>query len=249
LDNEFRDPDIDRYLERFEEYDPAVAVIGDAYSREEAEQLDEIAQELLEEHPYKEIIVVPKSEQAFEPLSDDLTLGVPVGYSDIQAEDLGWHRYRGRDAHLLGGAPDKAYDAIQKLTQPNLNGDSPANVVGLDWNGFHKVAFLGEYWSSEGWKPADHLSIRETVRNSLQEIKGYWQEKGVWPDTEPCELYGSAVEEPDELIFMDRGGDPIGGQEELEHAYVQEYEDYGKLAFESDHRRKHWEYFEDLTPV
>jgi hypothetical protein len=130
-----------------------------------------------------------------------------------------------------------------------LNGDEPADIVGLDWNGFHGVVYLGESRSSGGWKRADHLSIRETVRDSLQEIKAFWQSKGVWPDPEPRPLYGPAVQEPDELIFMDRGGDPIGDREDLEHAFVEEYEEYGKLAFETEHRKKHWEYYEDLTPV
>ena len=249
LDNDFRDPDRERYLEQFERYDPSVAIVGDAYDQREAEELDQIGSEILEEHPEKTVVAVPKCEEAFNTFSESITLGVPIGYSDIHAEDLGWNHYRGKDVHLLGGSPDKAYGAIQKLTQPNLAGDPPANVVGLDYNGFHKVAYLGEYWSSDGWKPADHLSIRDTVRKSLEEAKKYWQEKGVWPETEPREIYGSAVEEPDELIFMDKGGDPIGEKENLEHAYVEEYEEYGKLAFESESRKKHWEWYENLTPV
>jgi hypothetical protein len=203
----------------------------------------------LEEHPQKTVVVVPKCEEAFDEFSSDVVYGVPIGYSSIHAEDLGWQQYRGRDVHLLGGSPEKAYTAIQKLTQPNLSGDPPANVVGLDWNGVHKVAYLGEYWSSDGWKSAHELSIRETVRKSLEEVKEFWQSKGVWPDTEPRDLYGEAVDEPDDLIFMDRGGDPIGGKEELEHAYIEEYEEYGKLAFDSEDRKKHWEYYEGLTPV
>jgi hypothetical protein len=43
--------------------------------------------------------------------------------------------------------------------------------------------------------------VRETVRKSLQEIKQYWQERGIWYDTEPIELYGETVEKPDEFVF------------------------------------------------
>lgn len=32
LDNEFRNPDVDRYLVRFETHDPSVAILGDAYT-------------------------------------------------------------------------------------------------------------------------------------------------------------------------------------------------------------------------
>lgn len=63
---------------------------------------------------------------------------------------------------------------IEELTQPTLTGEPPADIVGLDWNGPQKAAYLGEHWSRDGWQPADHLSIRDTVCESLREIKAYW---------------------------------------------------------------------------
>lgn len=249
LDNDFRDPDIDRFLEKFEEYDPSVAILGDAYSEVEAQELNEVASELLEDNPHKEIVVVPKCEDAFDVLDGNVILGVPIGYSDIHAEDLGWSNYRGRPVHVLGAAPDKSFEAIQKLVQPNLAGDPPADVRGVDWNGNQKIAYLGEYWSRDGWQSADHLSIRETVRKSLEEIKAFWEDKGVWPETEPRELYGPAVREPDFEIFMDKGGDPIPSREDLEKAYVEEYEEKGTLAFESEVQKEFVEYREGLTPA
>lgn len=248
LDNYFEDPDIDRYLETFEEVDPSVAVIGDAYGREEAEILDGVVSELHEKYPFKELIVVPKCGEAFDALSEDATLGYPLGFSDLEPEDYSdLTDWRGRRVHILGGAPDKQYRAIQDLTGPVLNGDPPADIAGCDWNGAHKVAYLGEYWSRDGWQPADHLSIRETVRESLEEIKAFWQDKEFWPETEPIDLYGEPTKEPDELIWMDDGGDPIGPLEELEKAYVGEYEDKGKLAFRSEAEKKFIEYRENLT--
>jgi len=249
LDNDFRDPDRERYLEQFERHDPSVAIIGDAYSQEETEELDQIASGILEEHPEKTVVAVPKCTQAFNQFSESITLGVPIGYSDIHAEDLGWNQYRGRDVHLLGGSPVKAYEAIEKLTQPNLSGDPPANVVGLDYNGFHKVAYLGEYFSRDGYQRADDLSIRETVRKSLEEAKKFWQERGVWTETEPRELYGEAVEEPDELIFMDQGGDPIPSRESLEKAFVDTYQYNGRSvtwAFQDSDYKGFVEYREGL---
>lgn len=247
LDNDFRDPDLDRFLNRFQEYDPSVAVLGDAYTEEEAEELNDVACELLEESPGKEVVVVPKCESAFDVLDGDVTLGVPIGYSDIHAEDLGWRNYRGRPVHVLGAAPDKSYEAIQKLVQPNLFNDEPADIRGVDWNGNQKIAYKGEYWSRDGWQRADHLSIRETVRKGLEEIKEFWQERGVWPDVEPREIYGKAVEEPDEFLWMDDGGDPISNREALETAYVEEYEEEGVLAFESSVEKEFVEYREGLT--
>lgn len=250
LDNDFRDPDLARYLDRFDRYDPPVAILGDAYTRWKADQYQTVTDKLQDRYPHKEYVVVPKCRTAFDALDADVTLGVPLGYSDETWKEfsdiLDW---RGRNVHLLGGNPHVQYSAIQELTQPTVTGDPPANIVGMDWNGPHKGALMGEYWTPQGWEPADHLSIRETVRNSLYEIKRFWQDKGVWPDTEPIDLYGPAVQEPDERIFMDQGGDPIPGREALEQAYVTEYEEYGTLAFESQTQQQFVEWREGLEPV
>jgi len=237
-------------LEKFNEVDPSVAVIGDAYDEVEAQLLDEVVSELSEENPHKEYIVVPKSGETFDVLSDEVTLGYPIGFSNLEPEDYSdLSDWRGRRIHLLGSAPDKQYRAMRELTGPNLSGDEPADIVGVDWNSVHKVAYHGEYWSQDGWQSADHLSIRGTVRESLKEIKQFWQDKGHWPETEPIEIYGEPTEEPDDSIWMDDGGDPIGSLEELEKAYVSEYEGRGKMAFRNEAQKKFIEYREDLTKV
>lgn len=250
LDNNFRDPDLDRYLQAFERYDPSVAVLGDAYNKEEATELNQTVDQLQKKYPHKEYVVVPKCREALETLDDDLTLGYAMGYSDLQASDfsdpIDW---RGLKVHLLGASPPKQYAVIQELTQPTLTDDPPADIVGLDWNGTHRGACKGEYWTPSGWQPADHLSIRETVRKSLEESKRYWQERGVWPDTEPIELHGPAVHYPDDQIFMDLGGELIPNQEALEQAYVQSYEYNGEAvtwAFQSEVEKKFVEYRDGL---
>lgn len=248
LDNDFRNPDTARYLDRFEQYDPSVAVLGDAYTRWDAEQYQKVINELREEYPYKEYIVVPKCRAAFDELDEEVTLGMPLGYSEESWKDFSdLTDWRSRDIHLLGGNPHKQYDAIQELTQPTVTGHQPADIVGMDWNGPHKGALVGEYWTPDGWEQADQLTVRETVRKSLEEIKRYWQDQGVWPETEPINLYGPAVEEPDELLYMDQGGDPIPSREALESAYVDEYEDKGVLAFASETQKDFIEYRENLT--
>jgi hypothetical protein len=250
LDNDFRDPDIGRYLEEFDTYDPSVAVLGDVYTPAEAEGFDAVVEQLRDEYPHKEYVVVPKCRQAFDLLDDQVTLGYAMGYSDIAAAEISdITDWRGRKVHLLGASPPKQYSVIQDLTQPRITGEPPADIVGLDWNGPHKGALVGEYWSTDGWQPADRLTIRETVRESLKEIKQYWQERGVWPDTEPIDLYGPAVQEPDERIFVDRGGAPILDREELESAYVEEYVDQGTWAYASETQKKFIEYRENLTPA
>lgn len=194
--------------------------------------------------------MVPKCRTAFDILDDETVLGYPMGYSNVQAQDVAdLSEWRGRKIHVLGASPPKQYTVINGLTQPTLADAPPADIVGLDWNGLQKGAYKGEYWSRDGWQPADHLSIRGTVRTSLQEIKAFWQDHGVWPETEPIDLYGPALDEPDEHIFMDKGGDPIQDREALEAAYVEEYFDRGTWAFQSETQKKFIEYREGLTQL
>ena len=43
LDNDFRNPDLDRYIKRFEAYEPSIGVLGDAYDAEEAREYNRVA--------------------------------------------------------------------------------------------------------------------------------------------------------------------------------------------------------------
>ena len=217
-----------------------MAVIGDAYSGEEACEFNDAIRELRETAPNKTYVVVPKCREAFEILDEDIVLGYANGYSDVQAEDLGLQHYRGRDVHVLGSSPPKQYQVIQQLTQPNLRGDPPVDIKGVDWNGPHKVAYLGEYWSADGWQSADHLSIRETVEESLKEVKEFWQEKDLWPETEPKDISGGPSEEPDDPVYAVSGQD-IDSKEKLEKSHIAEYEDQ-VYAFESKTAQRFLEY-------
>jgi hypothetical protein len=114
----------------------------------------------------------------------------------------------------------------------------------MNWNGIHKIAYLGEYWHRDGWQPADHLSIRETVRTGLREIKRFWQKHGVWPETEPINRYGPAVQEPGNPVYAVTGHD-IASREELEEAIVVEYDEEA-LAYRSDAERAFLEYRENM---
>jgi hypothetical protein len=69
----------------------------------------------------------------------------------------------------------------------------------------------------------------------------------VWPETEPVELFGKPVEQPEECLWMNQGGEPIGSREELEKAYIGQYEEKGKLAFSSEVEKRFIEYREGLT--
>jgi len=249
MDNDDENPDLDRFLETYRERQPSVAVIGDAYNKEQAEKYQFVIDELKEEYPHRRFIVAPKSEEVFDILDPETTtLGYPNGKSPVQGEDLGITNFRGWDVHILGGNPSDAYSAIQKLTQPVLDGSEPANIVGYDCNLPLRMAYW-EFWTPDGWIDNGSMSPRETARRSYKEIKQFLQGKGVWPDTEPIQLYGEPTEEPDDAIWMDDGGDPISSLEELEEAYIGEYEEKEKMAFQSEVEKKFIEYREDLTKV
>jgi hypothetical protein len=249
IDNDYENPDLERFLEEWHERRPQVAVIGDAYDGDEALMYQAVIDDLVEDFPYKRFIVTPKSVEAFEYLNPETTvLGYPNGNSPIQGEDLGPVNYRDFDVHILGGNPYEAVEAIDSLTQPTIDGRLPANIVGYDCNLPLRMAHW-EYWTPEGWKDNGALTPRETARRSYREIKKFLQDKDLWPETEPVDLYGQPTKEPDELIWMDDGGDPIGTIEDLEKAYVGEYEEQGKLAFRSEVQKKFIEYREDLTKV
>lgn len=246
LDNDFRHPDLDRYIERSEQYEPSVGVLGDAYDVEEAREYNRTARELTSKFSGTELIVVPKCREAIDIIDDDIVLGYPMGYSDLTAEVytniVDW---RGRRVHLLGASPPKQYEVIEELTQPRVTGEEPADIVGVDWNGIHLAALKGESFSPHGYRAADELSIRETVRQSLRAIKRYWQSVGVWPTTEKDQNPLTA-EPMDPVWAVD--GRHAGGRD-LEDAIVVEYENGQTLAYRSEHERDRIEYREGLTPV
>lgn len=136
---------------------------------------------------------------------------------------------------------------IQQLTQPTLDNAKPADIVGLDGNCAWKVAYVGEHWSPTGWKRADHLSIRETVETSLREMRGFWQSVGVWPESSPCDVYGAAVQQPDDAMWIDRAGDPIPDRDGLERSHIASYDELGSVAFESEAYKNFVEYRSGLV--
>ncbi|WP_218836296.1 DUF6610 family protein [Halorarum salinum] len=244
LDNDFRDPDLDRYLERVDRYHPDVAVVGDATTYDEAERYQQAANNIRDIYSEVEPVIVPKCRDALEAIEQDTVIGWPNGYANIDPLDYSSIRdWRGRRVHILGGSPTDQYDIVQLLTQPTLTNDDPADIIGLDGNGVLKAAYFGEYWTPTGYERADHLSIRDTVRRSLEEMKEFWEGHGIWPDEEPIDRYGPAVKEPDEPIWMDDGGDPLVSRGDLEAAYIGEYEQ-GTMAFQSEAAKKYIEFHE-----
>jgi len=189
LDNDFRNPDLDRYVERFFEHEPQVGVIGDAYGIEEVDRYVAAAREI-KGSPEPDLVIVPKCRGAIHAIPDDLVVGYSRGYADRLAHEFSEPSdWRGRRVHILGGSPPKQLDVIKQLTRPTLTGDPPADIVGLDWNGLHRGAQFGEFWTADGWddsgRDADHVTVRKTVRHSLARIREFWQSHGIWPETTP----------------------------------------------------------------
>jgi hypothetical protein len=192
LDNDFRNPDLDRYVERFFEYEPQVGVIGDAYDVNEVDEYVTAAREIQGSYPNADLVIVPKCRAAIHAVPDDLVVGYSRGYADRLAHEFSdpvdW---RGRRVHILGGSPPKQLSVINQLTRPTLTDDPPADIVGLDWNGVHRGAQFGEFWTPDGWddsgRDADHVTVRKTVRHGLARVREFWQAQGVWPESTPQE--------------------------------------------------------------
>lgn len=51
------------------------------------------------------------------------------------------------------------------------------------------------------------------------------------------------------MIFQDQAGDPIGSREELEDALIDEYQELGKTAFNSESYKAFVEYREGLEKI
>lgn len=194
LDNDFRDPDLERFVTIVRDAQPTVAVLGDSADPDRIQDLSDLGRDLRAEGALERPVVVPKSRDALDAVPADVVAGYPNGYSSTTADDYSrTGDWQGLDVHILGGSPQTAWDSIRRLTgasdpheglgQWGAAPDSTANVVGMDYNGFFGVAMRGEYWDRETphWRAADDLSIRGTVRRSLSNIRRFWRERGVWP--------------------------------------------------------------------
>jgi hypothetical protein len=80
LDNYFEKPDLDRFLETFKRLEPSVAVIGDVYSRSQAERFEYAIDHLRDHgHTHNRFVVVPKSPEAAAALGDETSVGTQTG--------------------------------------------------------------------------------------------------------------------------------------------------------------------------
>lgn len=140
-----------------------MAVVGDTYTAGDAARIQAAIDDLSRS---VEAVAVPKCPESFDILVDDVVLGYPNGYSAVGPADYSTPRdWRDRRVHVLGGNPHSQRTVIEQLTQPTLADAPLADIVGVDGNGVLKAAYTGEYWTPDGYRRADHLSIRDTVKN------------------------------------------------------------------------------------
>ncbi len=108
LDNDFKNPNLERYVSRFREIEPEIGVVGDARSAEEAYITVDAVRKLKTEYPDSTLIIVPKCHEAIDIIGSadvpgtEIVLGYSMGYSDILASDFSdYSDWRGRRVHLL----------------------------------------------------------------------------------------------------------------------------------------------------
>ncbi|QIB75345.1 hypothetical protein G3I44_14240 [Halogeometricum borinquense] len=250
LDNDFRDPDLDRYLSVLDDLEepPAIAVLGDAYDYFDAVELQDAAKVLRETYPETEPVIAPKCRDALAAIEQDTVLGYANGYSDITPPDFSdIHDWRRRRVHILGGMPPSQYEIVDALTCPTLDQAPPADIVSVDGNAIFKTAIHGEYWDPDGYHDAGWRDLRERVQASLDGVKRFWMGKGLWPETTPIEEHGPAVAEPDDPVYAT--GDDIRTEDQLWNSIVEQYGDGSVRAYASETEQRFIEHREGLKPA
>lgn len=196
LDNDYRDADLDRFVQRVFEYEPEIAVVGDLYNTDSLEDHLRAADEIWGSFPEMELILVPKIAEVLSEIPSEFVLGFPNGTSSVQALDIAdykeW-RTLPHQLHILGGTPLSAYSHIVELTRNHITDTPVADIAGVDWNGYQRYAENhGDYAAADGgWHRnlrEQYVPKRDLIRYSLLNAKHYWTSVGVWPDATPDDL-------------------------------------------------------------
>lgn len=196
LDNDYRNANLDRFVEKVFELEPDVAVIGDVYDPDELEKHIEAANTIWESYPDMELILVPKCEAILSEIPPEFVLGFPNGKSTVQALDVTdyttWRELPHR-LHILGGTPLRTREHIIHLTERDLRGTPPADIAGLDSNRFKRNGQYGDYAKvTGGWfrryRGDEDVSTRDIIKYSLLNAKHFWTKAGVWPGNDVSDL-------------------------------------------------------------
>jgi len=94
-----------------------------------------------------------------------------------------------------------------------------------------------------------HGVLPQTLHQTVEQLAGSRTRRRLRSHRYVAVRRFSYFDIPGELIYMDRGGDPIPDNEVLGAVYVEEYVERGTWVFASESRRRFAEYREDLTPT
>lgn len=189
LDNDYEDPDLGQFVETVRTHRPDIAVLGDIYTIDELQPHLDAADQIWSDYPDIELILVPKCESVLEEIPESFIIGFPNGSSDIQALDVApyskWREQPNR-IHILGGPPVQTQQVIRKLTRESLTDEPPADIAGLDWNGYQRYAQqYGDYADATGgWHENlrnQYYPKRDLIRWSLLNAKHFYIASGIWP--------------------------------------------------------------------
>lgn len=196
LDNDYMDSDLNRFVQRVFDYQPEIAVLGDIYNSKELEAHLQAADEIWGSYPEMELMLVPKCGEVLGDIPSEFIVGYANGASPIQAMDVASHREwreTNNRLHILGGTPLSTYDEIVTLTKEWVTGEPPADIAGVDWNGYQRYAENhGDYAAADGgWHRnlrSQYVPKRDLIRYSLLNAKHFWISKGVWPNADVNDL-------------------------------------------------------------
>lgn len=137
IDQEWKNPDRVRYMEKLAECRPHIATVLDL---ERWQQLDEVLSWAEEAAQYARVVVIiPKAHGIIAELPRTISgARVRLGYSvptRYGGTTVGLHEFEGWPVHLLGGSPERQLDLYHKL-----------RVVSVDTNYTQKLAMSGQYW-------------------------------------------------------------------------------------------------------
>jgi hypothetical protein len=166
VDNPYSDYVHRKHLEVVKKIKPKYATVRDIMSKEQCleagieyyplEQILDWAEEIIE---YCEnVIIIPKID-VLDRISEKYMLGYSIPTSHGGTE-LPIKAFSGRKVHLLGGSPNAQIAYWSEI---------PNDVISLDNNYLHKIAYRGQAWLLNG----DTISLSElnTIKNIEKGIK------------------------------------------------------------------------------
>ena len=150
LDNDFRKPDLDRFVDRFFEHEPQVGVIGDVYERDDVDAHVAAAREIQGSYPEAELITVPKCRAVIDTIPDDLLLDAQADDPDAVTDE------RIRDEVFTFVLPGHETTALTLTYAPYLLSQSPGHaatvvdeVTAVDPDGVVRFGDLSELTATE----------------------------------------------------------------------------------------------------